>query len=108
MVLQLLKDAGVALKPQKYAFFTNGLKYLVYIIRPRQLEVANHTADVVRELKRPTIVTKLRSFSGYATYLKELSRTLRDLRQFYQDVFRKHRRKTLDLLRKTSFRLLIL
>lgn len=76
MALQLLKDAGVTLKLQKWAFFKNGIYYLDYIIWPVRLKVANHTKKAVRELKTPTAVTEVRSFLRFCYVFRRFVQNL--------------------------------
>lgn len=72
MTLRRLKDADVALKPQKYAFSTNRTDYLDHIISPSRLEVANHIADAIRELEIPITVPQLQSILRLCNVFKRL------------------------------------
>lgn len=60
----LVNLAGVVTKPKISAFFTNGRNDLCQIIRPGRFKAVNHTANIIRNLKRPTKFTELRSFLG--------------------------------------------
>lgn len=72
MVSRLVKDASVALKLQKCASFTQGINHLDHIIRPSRLEVANRSADVIRNRKTPTTVTELQSFLGICNEFRRI------------------------------------
>lgn len=64
MVLRLLKSVSIAPKIQKCTFFTNRLVLLDDTLRPGQIKVANHNADVIRELKKINTATELQLFLG--------------------------------------------
>lgn len=41
--MRFLKDAGVALKLKKCAFFTDAVEHLGNVIKPGKIEISNHT-----------------------------------------------------------------
>lgn len=47
-VLTFLQRAKVTLKFRKCSSFTNLIKYLEHVIRPRRLKIAAHTADSIQ------------------------------------------------------------
>lgn len=62
LVLQLLKDFGLSLNLENLAFFTNRAGYYGNFLRLGLFEVADRTADTIRDLKTPKDATELRFF----------------------------------------------
>lgn len=62
-VLSLLKEAGVTLMLKKCAAFRKEVKYCEPVARRGRLKVANYTSDAISDLKMPTKLTKLSSFT---------------------------------------------
>lgn len=50
IILKPFKDACMAIKVRKFAFFTNKIGYLSYNIRSGRLKVATHTELAIHEL----------------------------------------------------------
>lgn len=63
-IFSLLRQARVTLKLKKYRFLFNKKDYNGHVVRPRSLDIASQTTDVIRGLKTPTNIMDLRSFSG--------------------------------------------
>lgn len=61
-VLPLLRDVGVTLKLKKCSYYTGTTDYLGHVICLQCLEIATHTTDTIRGLKRPTNIAKLCSY----------------------------------------------
>lgn len=61
-VLTLFNDAGMMLILKKSKFFTDQINYLAHVIKTGKLQVADHTADAIRDLKTPTTIMEVRSF----------------------------------------------
>lgn len=70
MFSMLLKNVYVALKFQKYAFFTKANDNLMYIIRAGRLEFVNHISDAPQERKTSTKVPGIRSVLGLCNVLR--------------------------------------
>lgn len=80
-ILPLLNSAGAILKLMKCSSFTNTIDYLCQVVHLRRLDLASHTANAVRELKIPVIITELRFFWGYVMSSSNLSPDLYEPRQ---------------------------
>lgn len=63
-VLLLLHKAGVTLILKKCIFFTENNDYLGGVIRPGNLELADHTTEEIRDLKSQGHVAELKYFLG--------------------------------------------
>lgn len=63
-MLTLPQRAGVTSKLEKCSFFTDTINYLGHVIRPRRLMIDADTADAIKKLKEPRIITELCSFLG--------------------------------------------
>lgn len=64
MDLKLLKEAGVLLRLEKCAFFSNYYYYFGNVIKPGLLEVFHNKADAIREVNVSTKLSELRPFIG--------------------------------------------
>lgn len=56
-ILSLIEGAGVTLKLEKCALFTNKIDYFGHFMQSGRLEVTNLTTDGIRDLKTPTTKT---------------------------------------------------
>ena len=63
-VLGALQSAGVTLKLEKCAFFTQEVHYLAHIIRPGTLSIDEVVTKALCEIAIPTTQTGIRSFLG--------------------------------------------
>lgn len=71
-VLRLLRKAEVTMKLKMYSVFTNTIDSLGHAIQPRRLKIALHTIDVIKKLKPPKHIPKLRSFLGLCNAFRRL------------------------------------
>lgn len=71
MVSTLIKEACVALKLKKCAFFSNSIDQFSHLIKRGRHGAAVCTADAICNLKVPTTVTELRSFLGVCNVFRQ-------------------------------------
>lgn len=70
VVLELFKNAGVTLKPEKCFFFQKKIDYLRNVIRLGSLVVGPQATEAIEKLKTSSNLTELRSFPGRCNVLR--------------------------------------
>lgn len=107
IVLQLLGDAGLALKLRMLAFFTNRAGYSGNILRLGPIEAATHTAGAIGELKTATTATEFRSVLLSCDVFWRFFLNSGSIWLHLSGSRRKYRQNTSYFLGKTSFRISI-
>lgn len=74
--LTLLGDTVDNLNLKTYEHFTSSMKYRVYGIWPRRLEIAFHTSGTTPDFKSPTTETNLKYFLGLPELFQRLVSTI--------------------------------
>lgn len=69
-VFKRLRDNGLKLKPSKCEFLKTSVTYLGHIISKDGIETDPQKIEVVQKWKKPTNVTQLRRFIGFAGYYR--------------------------------------
>lgn len=70
MLLSRLQQYNLKLKLKKYIFFQQQVKYLGQVISSQGVSTDPDEINTVVEWRRPTNVSELRSFLGFATYYR--------------------------------------
>lgn len=55
----------------KCSFLADVVDYIDLVIRPRHLNLASHTTDVIRALEPPTSISELKSFLGIGNVFQQ-------------------------------------
>lgn len=63
-VLRVLCGAGATIKLMRCEFFVETIDYVICVIHPGRLELAERIKNAVAKLEQPTIKTVFSSFSG--------------------------------------------
>ena len=82
-MLQLLREAGLKLKPSKCQFFKRKLRYLGHIVSEAGVECDPQLVDQIRSWKTPSSAKELQSFLGlagfYRKYVQDFARIAKPL-----------------------------
>ncbi|KAK3512896.1 hypothetical protein QTP70_028961 [Hemibagrus guttatus] len=70
VVLSRLKREGLKAKLTKCTFFQQEVRYLGHVISAKGVSTDPSKVEAVRQWQRPTRVTELRSFLGFASYYR--------------------------------------
>ena len=70
LVLVHLQDAGLKLKPEKYAFFQKEVLYLGHVVSENGIVPDSSKTDKVSNWPTPSCLTQLQSFLGLANYYR--------------------------------------
>lgn len=70
VVLERLQQEGLKAKLEKCAFFQREVGYLGHVISDKGVSTDPKKVDVVANWRRPTHVSELRSFLGFASYYR--------------------------------------
>ena len=69
-MLQTLRDKQLYVKSNKCEFWLDKVSFLRHVVSKDGISVDLEKVDVVADWKRPTIVTKIRSFLGLVGYYR--------------------------------------
>ncbi|XP_070057054.1 uncharacterized protein [Nicotiana tomentosiformis] len=69
-VLQILKEKKLYDKFSKYEFWLDSVAFLGYVVSTNGIKVDSKKIEAVHSWPRPSIATKIRSFSGLASWLR--------------------------------------
>ena len=69
-MLQTLRDKQLYVKPNKCEFWLDKVSLLRHVMSKDGISVDLEKVDVVADWRRPTIVTKIRSFLGLVGYYR--------------------------------------
>ena len=70
-VLKILLDSGIQLNPRKYAWASNQIEYLGYVISKEGIKPQTKNFYSLLNIKEPTNKKQLRRFIGMTIYYKE-------------------------------------
>lgn len=73
LAINFRKEAHFTFKLKNCVLFSIKTDYLVNVIRPSRLELADDLTDTIRNLKVPTTKIELRSFNGFLTFSVDVS-----------------------------------
>ena len=70
LVFELLRQAGLRLKPSKCSLFQSSVKFLGHIVSSEGVSCDPDKISCVRDWETPRCLTEVRSFVGFASYYR--------------------------------------
>jgi len=73
-VLERLRANGLAISPEKYIWKATEVEFLGYVIGRAGISMASDKVDVVLSWERPTLLTQVQSFLGFANFYRRFTK----------------------------------
>ena len=69
-VLKRLVQANLVIKPKKFKFYKNIIKYLSFVISKKGVEIKNLKVTAIKSQPKPKYIKDLQAFLGFTNYYR--------------------------------------